>query len=107
MRKVEYKMLESLRDTDLGLFKVSSNTTVTNCFAYTKVELHNNRIALIGWDSVQLYSCGWHTPTTKSRLNAICGEFNIPRIVQKKGVWYHTDGTTIIPFEEGGRWSRL
>lgn len=102
MNKIEKKMLEAIRRPSLGLFNVSTNTTVSNCLGHSKVLLHNNRIALIEKDSVQLFSCGWRTPTTKSRLNAICLQYKIPTINQRKGVWYHND---VLPFEEGGKWS--
>ena len=66
------------------------------------VYLHGNHIATIGDTFLELYTCGYKTPTTKARLNAILREHgNGDYIFQKKGEWFiNTNGQT-IPFTEG------
>jgi len=38
-----------------------------------------------------LDSCGYKTQVTKERLNWVLDAFELGRIYQKKGVWYHED----------------
>lgn len=65
--------------------------------ANIKVELHENNVFLYLHDNMianrddnKLFitTCGWHTNTTKERLNGILDAYNFPRIIQRKGVWY-------------------
>lgn len=44
------------------------------------VELHGNRIAHYeaGQHLLHLDCCGWHTPVTRDRLNAICEAVGLP-----------------------------
>lgn len=50
--------------------------------------LHGNEIAKLLNGTLVVSDCGWQTVTTKERLNAILGHFNLGYIQQKKGVWY-------------------
>ena len=54
------------------------------------VHLHGNHIATVGENYVEVYSCGYKTNTTKSRLNAILTEHGIAGecIYQRKFRWY-------------------
>lgn len=52
------------------------------------VRLHGSTIAIITPNDVDVSDCGWQTPTTKSRLNAILGELCGAGIYQKKHKWY-------------------
>lgn len=54
------------------------------------VHLHGNHIATIGENYVEVYSCGYKTKTTKSRLNAILAEHCISGecIYQRNFEWY-------------------
>ena len=71
----------------------NSNTQVnynsnTDCSA---VYLHGNQIATVDHknEAVKLSSCGWHSVTTKSRLNAILDELIAgARVYQHKFNWY-------------------
>jgi len=115
MRKVEEKMIDYIQEYvdsgRIGRKKISPNTMVACDSGYgvsqVYVTLHSTTIAVIRERTVELYTGGWQTPTTKSRLNAICDEFDIPRICQVKGEWFHYKDGVSIPFEEGGSWSRL
>jgi hypothetical protein len=68
------------------------------------VYLHGNHIATILETSIALYTCGYKTKTTKSRLNAILQEHgNGARIFQQNFEWVviDTDNNDPIPFTEG------
>lgn len=66
------------------------------------VHLHGNHIATIGEDYIELYSCGYRTNTTKSRLNAILREHgNNDGIFQKNYEWFVETNGEIVPFSEG------
>ena len=68
------------------------------------VYLHGNHIATILETSLELYTCGWKTKTTKSRLNAILQEHgNGARIFQQNFEWVviDSDNNDPIPFTEG------
>lgn len=112
MRKIESDMLQAIKQR--RYFK-RDNTEVVNTSCkdlgdQTHVYLHGNKIATINYNSKNLVlsSCGWHTATTKSRLNAIIHEFSTGNIYQKNFDWYFsslilsmnvsfTDGM-VIPF---------
>ena len=66
------------------------------------VYLHGNHIATIGETFIELYTCGYKTNTTKSRLNAILKEHgNDARIFQRNSEWFVNDMETTVPFTEG------
>ena len=64
--------------------------------------LHDNRIATYDIDNKKLLisSCGWHSNTTKERLNGILETFNIKaKIYQKNFAWFisYKNKTYIMP----------
>ena len=66
------------------------------------VYLHGNHIATIGDTFIELYTCGYKTPTTKSRLNAILQEHgNGARVFQSNFEWFVIDNGQKVPFTEG------
>ena len=90
MRKIEQQMNRAIATkTDWS----SSNTRVefndsTNC---SNVFLHGHRIATFSHNlkAVKLSSCGYTTPTTKSRLNAILSEVKYGcSVFQKNWNWF-------------------
>ena len=95
MRKIERQMNFAL--SNKGNFS-SSNTTVTfhSSENLSEVRLHGNLIAWLDHttQTLALSSAGWHTNTTKSRLNALLYEFNTGiRVFQKQFDWFVTDFT--------------
>ena len=90
MRKIEQQMNRAIAnkaDWSSSNTMVSFNTN-TNC---TEVRLHGNLIATVdhSTNAVKVSSCGWHTPTTKSRLNAILNEVKWGcSVFQKQWNWY-------------------
>jgi hypothetical protein len=76
MRVIERKMLDAIRN---GTEFKSGNTSVHHDPVIGDVEievrLHGHLIAkrfVTGW---QFNLCGWNTPTTRSRLSALIGQF--------------------------------
>ena len=81
MRKIEEVMLLAINH---GKTYQVDNTRVEHGNVY----LHNNKIAIVEKEYVRIFSCGWYTNTTKSRLNAILSSLCGVTIAQKKGIWY-------------------
>ena len=90
MRQIEAKMCEAIRNKKDWY---QSNTQVfinkpVNC---AQIFLHRNQIATYDYNtkSVLLSSCGWETPTTKSRLNAILHEVKYgANVYQRNFDWF-------------------
>ena len=95
MRKIEQQMLDAIRERKDWK---SSNTEVTAVYfrhgerniERVNVYLHGNPIAQITHDLVTICDCGWQTPTTKSRLNAILHYLCGAGIYQKNHKWFGT-----------------
>ena len=94
----------------------SGNTEVVSAQdGVSVVYLHGNRIAEIGDDYMTLFDGGWQSKTTKSRLNALLGEFGYTcgtkreYIFQKQFEWFvnfvdtKTEQMMTIPFANGMR----
>ena len=105
MRQIEKQMNFAL--SNKGNFS-NSNTSVTyhSSENLSEVRLHGNLIAWLDHTSqtLALSSAGWHTNTTKSRLNALLYEFNTGiRVFQKDYEWFITDftGKKTVDFYDG------
>ena len=87
MRKIEKQMCAAIK-ADLNWS--SGNTQVVTNAGLSTVYLHGNKIAMVDGDSLTIFDGGWQTPTTKSRLNALCDEFCISGegVFQKDFLWY-------------------
>lgn len=106
MRKVESQMLLAINSRKD--WKLDNTRTEVVYFAHganlidrTNVYLHDNLIAQICPDHVEVCDCGWQTTTTKSRLNTILRELcGSSGIYQRKHVWYgYTNRTTEFEIE--------
>ena len=101
MRKIETQMNKAISNsTDWK----SDNTEVLYSPERdaSYVYLHGNHIAAIGDTFLELYTCGYKTSTTKSRLNAILKVHgNDARIFQKDFNWFVVDNDQTVPFTEG------
>ena len=101
MRKIESQMNHAILNcTDWK----SDNTEVTYSPERdaSYVMLHGHHIATILETSIELYTCGYKTQTTKSRLNAILKEHgNDARIFQRDFEWFVIDNDQTVPFTEG------
>jgi len=105
MRKVERAMIEALHQMETsgeGLRKISSNTVIDNYPDGLHVELFGNCIAIKNGDflTVNIDYEKWRTMTTKSRLNALLRQYNLPNIIQRDHVWYWTDGFEVQRFRQ-------
>jgi len=87
MRVIEKNMLRAIR---AGKSWECSNTRVyVNPSGTVDVHLFNNLICIIvPGDTLTVWHRGWDTATTKSRLNVILNEYNLPTIYQKNYTWY-------------------
>ena len=88
MRKIESEMLAAVRSRrDWS----KDNTSVSNTNHGVVVRLHGNKIAILNDEHNKLVitDAGWQTVTTKSRLNALLGEFCFgSRIYAKNFEWF-------------------
>lgn len=89
MRKIEAQMNDAI------LNKInwqSANTKVSYSpeREASYIYLHGHHIATVGDNYVELYSCGYRTATTKSRLNAILKEHAIAGecVFQRNFQWF-------------------
>ena len=79
------------------------NTAVASCDV-DKIHtwfltLHNNVIAKkeVKTNTLTISDCGWQTVTTKDRLNGVLERLTFGwGLIQKKGVWYLTDGDETV-----------
>lgn len=100
MNKLEAQMNDAI---SRGANWSSGNTRVVfNPLRETsEVFLHNNLIAIVARDAIQLFDGGRQSATTKSRLNAILSTFGLPneRVFAKNFDWFvmMSDGSP-IPF---------
>ena len=104
MRQIEKQMNFAL--SNKGNFS-NSNTSVTYYKSenLSEVRLHGNLIAWLDHTKqvLAISSAGWHTNTTKSRLNALLYEFNTGiRVFQKNFDWFVSDFTgKTVDFYDG------
>ena len=103
MRKIERQMNFAI--SNKGNWS-QSNTRVeynenSNC---SSVYLHGHQIATLDHSNkaLKLSSCGYHTVTTKSRLNAILDEIDYGcRVFQKNWDWYFSNNNQTVDFWDG------
>jgi hypothetical protein len=88
MRKIESRILDAIAERRIGIVKLSKRDYVETTADSIGVTLWSTTIAKIYADRVVINSGVWHTVTTKSRLNAILGEYCGTGISQIKGIWY-------------------
>jgi hypothetical protein len=92
MRKIEEKIMDTMKGTKEGLYNLSCRDsveishTVESNKKVVRVFLHGNMIYQQSAGKIRLSSCGWTTNTTKARLNAILSIYGIS-ISQKNWVW--------------------
>ena len=85
MRKVTEGMVNALK---AGRDYANGNTVVIG----NAVSLFGHHIATVRADVVWVSSCGWHSATTKDRLNAILRAFCDDQLYNKKWRWFLNDG---------------
>ena len=111
MRKIESQMIAAIKNS---IDWRSANTEVVSAQdGVSVVYLHGNRIAEIGDDYLTLFDGGWQSKTTKSRLNALLGEFGYTcgtkreYVFQKQFEWFvnifnmKSNQIEVVPFVDG------
>lgn len=112
MKKITQSMVDAIRawrNWQQANTAVKLWPDVRTLKPFITVELHNNEIATIIMDvtlepeSVRLSPCGYHTPTTKERLNGVCAALNIPYffvIRQRALTCINTQTGAVVPADE-------
>jgi hypothetical protein len=109
MRKIEREMIQAIVDKR-GWHKSNTAVMYSDSRQVSCVYLHNNLIAVVDKDTVQVYDGGWQSNTTKSRLNALINELCDGRmfgVYQRDFSWYIQDGVTHQPFDHGHTFPRI
>ena len=101
MRKIEGQMIDAIHDRrDWKL----SNTEVQCTEDRIYVRLHGSTVAIVTPTHVDISDCGWQTPTTKSRLNAILRELCGAGIYQRNHTWFaYAEGEKDWEMQRGSR----
>jgi len=76
-------------------FKMDNTTVKVETFeGYNVVSmyLYGNKIAERTEKDVCVCSGGYRSNTTKERLNSILSHYGLPKVSQKKGAWFYSDG---------------
>ena len=101
MRKIEHSMNTAISEC---IDWHQGNTRVTFCPESNEshVYLYDSLITSVGVDYVRLYSGGFTTYTTKSRLNALLSVYGYQdRVYRRAGCWYVESEGVVLPFTEG------
>jgi len=86
------------RGYKIGSRTIKNNTEVIDRGDHIAVRLHRTDVVKVYPDGTyQLYAGGWHTVTTKQRIN----EFSPANVYQQDWCWYVNNNDTL--FEEGIR----
>jgi len=103
MRKIEQQMIAAIKsETNWE----SGNTSVHYSEEYgtSTVYLHDNLIAIVSDNDMEIFDGGYQSKTTKSRLNALINEFCnaiTDGVFQKNYQWFISDNNEVKPFASG------
>lgn len=87
--------------------KIDNNTFAEIYQDRLFISLHGSVIADLGIDKIRLYTNGWHTPTTKERLNRVLWDNSTGfRVYQESNLWYVGDNYKNYRFAEGITFTR-
>ena len=111
MRKIEQQMIAAINNNQD--WKSANTEVVCDHNGVSRVYLHGNKIAEVGDDYLTLFDGDHQTKTTKSRLNAILGEFGYTcgtkreYVFQKQFEWFvnyfniKSNQIEVVPFVDG------
>ena len=85
MRKIEIELSNAIKNKS---YFCKSNMSININNGNIDIYLYSTKIAYVTGNYIYLYSGGWRSSTTKSRLNTILDTFNLPKITQKNFIWY-------------------
>ena len=94
MRKIEQQMCHAIISERKDWHNSNTRVMYSPSRQVWCVYLHNNLIAVVDKDTVQVYDGGWQSNTTKSRLNALINGLTdgyTNGIYQDDFVWYVSD----------------
>ena len=103
MRKIEQQMIAAINNNQNW---ESGNTSVHYSEEYgtSTVYLHDNLIAIVSDNDMEIFDGGYQSNTTKSRLNALINEFCnaiTDGVFQKNYQWFISDNNEVKPFTSG------
>jgi hypothetical protein len=89
MRKIETQMCQAIHNNQ-DWSNANTRVVYSPIRNTSEVYLHNNLIAIVTDEGLQIFDGGWQSVTTKSRLNALCDEFCVigEGVFQKDFIWY-------------------
>ena len=111
MRKIEQEMIAAIKNNQD--WQSANTAVITQQDGISYVYLHGSKIAEVGDDHLTLFDAGYQTQTTKSRLNAILGEFGYTcgtkreYVFQKQFEWFvnyfnmKSNQIEVVPFVDG------
>ena len=111
MRKIEQQMIDAINNNQD--WKSANTEVICQQDGVSYVYLHGHKIAEVGDDYLTLFDAGYQTKTTKSRLNAILGEFGYTcgtdreYVFQKQFEWFvnffnaKSKQIEVVPFVDG------
>ena len=77
-------------------------TTVSYSQDYTRVVFWTTEIVRFNSQEIVLNTGGWHTATTKRRMNQVSDSFGLGfHVYQEDFIWYVSVNGEVIPFEDG------
>lgn len=100
MRKIEQEMCAAI-SSNKNWSKANTRVEIVNYMdaagdaaIKANVYLHNNHIATVSRELVEITDAGWQSNTTKTRLNSLLDVFTAyrGRVNQHKFVWYLSRG---------------
>ena len=91
---------------DRSKVKIGNNTWAVQCADGIGIQLHETFVVTFRPDGAMvLHSGGYHTVTTKDRIDQFLYANRGLRLCQERGVWWiispHDPGYERIPFEDG------
>lgn len=96
MRKITQQSLEAFINN--RNFR-SGNMEVEVIKEETRMKLHGNTIATLNGKELFVSACGWHTPTTKERINSVLRHFDLGYLYTKKFKMYFKSPIIGVPGE--------
>ena len=87
-----------------------NNTKIRTAEGVTTIRLHSTDIVSMRTEgrrvTVTLNSGGWHTSTTKTRMNQVFNQFDLPlRVFQRDFEWNVWTPDTVQPFVDGSQFT--
>lgn len=104
MRTIEREIIDALHSNRTkGERRFSRRDRVEYTESGASYTLWNTIVAIYDRDekTITIYSGGYHTVTTKSRINAILRGFNIPAGVYQKDFQWHIEGEHAGEYRDG------